>query len=207
MAPFPLLLPEEAAMEPHVSLDTMQDLLVHQLWDLYSAEHQILEAWPRLTARSTARSLRLALHAHCDDTTRHLVRLEEALELLDVAPDRVHCGAMERLLREATCNAMHESEPAARDALILGDCQRVEGYEIATYSTARVFAETLGHVEIVALLERTLVEEEVANAILTEIDRREIQPARQRALALTRLQAGLQPMPGPGTMQRLGITV
>ena len=49
-------------MEPHVSLDTMQDLLVHQLRDLYSAEHQILEAWPRLTARSTARSLGWALN-------------------------------------------------------------------------------------------------------------------------------------------------
>jgi ferritin-like metal-binding protein YciE len=162
----------------------MQDLLVYQLRDLYSAERQILRAWPVLATCSTARSLRLALQLHRDDTTRHVVRLEQALELLGAEPTGMHCTGMERLLAEALTNAGEESDPALRDALILGDCQRVEGYELAVYSSARVFAETLGHSEIVTLLERTLTEEEVADAILTEIERREVRPASLRARQL-----------------------
>lgn len=164
-----------------MSLDTMQDLLVHQLRELYSAERQILRAWPVLAARSSARSLRLSLQLHRDDTTRHVVRLEQALELLGAEPLGQHCVGMERLLAEALKNAEEQADPALRDALILGDCQRVEGYEMAVYSSARVFAESLGFSEIVTLLERTLTEEEVADAILTEIERREVRPAALRA--------------------------
>lgn len=190
-----------------MSLDTMQDLLVHQLRDLYSAERQILRAWPLLGARSSARSLRLSLQLHRDDTTRHVVRLEQALELLGAEPLGVHCIGMERLLTEALGNAAEESDPAIRDALILGDCQRVEGYEMAVYSSARVFAESLGLSEIVTLLERTLTEEEVADAILTEIERREVRPAALRAQRTAAAGVGGLDMPAPDTGPCSPVTV
>jgi ferritin-like metal-binding protein YciE len=192
-----------------MTLDTTQDLLVYQLRELYSAERQIVRAWPVLASCSTSRSLRLALQLHRDDSTRHVVRLEQALELLDAEPLGVHCVGMERLLTEALTNAGEEHDPATRDALILGDCQRVEGYEMAVYSSARVFAESLGLSQVVALLERTLTEEEVADAILSQIERAEVRPA---SLMTRRLQPDLAEgvigtIATPSMGQRLRATV
>jgi ferritin-like metal-binding protein YciE len=164
-----------------MSLGSIHDLLIHQLRDLYSAERQILLVWPQLIDRSASQALRTALAGHRDETARHVVRLEEAFWLLETVPHGVRCRGMEGLLMEALSNASAQSDPALRDSGIISDCQRVEGYELAVYGTARIFAESLGHHRIVAMLERTLEEEEAIDAVLSGIAEREVGPAALRA--------------------------
>lgn len=162
-------------------LGSIHDLLIHQLRDLYSAERQIVLVWPQLMERSTSKALRNALAIHRDESMRHVVRLEEAFWILEAAPQGVRCRGMEAILVEALANAEGQSDPALRDSGIIADCQRVEGYELAVYGTARIFAESLGHARIVAMLERTLEEEEAIDAVLAGIAEREVGPAALRA--------------------------
>lgn len=168
--------------------DIMSDLLVHQLRDLYSAERQILLVWPQFVERSTSGSLVRALAAQRNEAVRHLARLEESFEILSLSPIGVRCRGMESLLVDALANAAEQVDPAQRDAGIIVDCQRVKGYELAVYGTARLFAESLGHQQIVSMLELTLAEEEHAEATLSAIAEREVNPAAH-------LAARLQPRP------------
>ena len=174
-----------------MTLDTMHDLLIHQLRDLYSAERQILLVWPQLIERSTSHSLAKALAHHREDTVRQIIRLDEAFSILDASPMGVRCRGMEGLLVDALANASEQADPAIRDSGIIADCQRVEGYELAVYGTARIFAESLGYTGIVTMLEQTLAEEEAADMILSEIAEREVQPAAIVASSRAEIPSGV----------------
>ena len=160
-----------------MTLDTMNDLLVHQLRDLYSAERQILLVWPQLIQRTSSRRLALALEEHRGESVKQVARLLECFEMLDASPHGVRCRGMEGLLVECLAGLSEHSDPAVRDAGIIADAQRVEGYELAVYGTARIFAEALEMPQIVAMLERTLAEEEAADRKLSEIAATEVNPA------------------------------
>lgn len=166
-----------------MTLNSMNDLMVHQLRDLYSAERQVLLVWPQLAELASSHSLTIALEHHRDETVRHIARLDEIFELLDLSPRGVRCRGMEGLLVDALADANAQTDPALRDSSIVANCQRVEGYELAVYGTSRIFAESLELDRVVTLLEQTLAEEEAADAALAAIAESETSPA---ALAATR---------------------
>lgn len=159
-----------------MSLASMHDLLVHQLQDLHSAERQILLTWPQLIQRAASRNLALALEEHRAETVRHIARLHECFEMLEATPHGMRCRGMEGLLVECLANLTEHRDPAVRDAGMIADCQRVEGYELAVYGNARIFAEALDHAQIVVLLDRTIAEEEAADARLAVIAEYEVNP-------------------------------
>jgi ferritin-like metal-binding protein YciE len=159
-----------------MSLASMHDLLVHQLQDLHSAERQILLVWPQLIQRASSRNLALALEEHRAETVRQIARLDECFEILEASPHGARCRGMEGLLIECLANLTQHDDPAVRDAGLIADCQRVEGYELAVYSNARIFAESLEHAQIVVLLDRTIAEEEAADARLATLAEHEINP-------------------------------
>lgn len=159
-----------------MSLASMHDLLVHQLQDLHSAERQILLVWPQLAQRSSSRNLALALEEHRTETVRQIARLHECFEMLEAHPHGGRCRGMEGLLVECLANLTRHKDPAVRDAGLVADCMRVEGYELAVYSNARIFAEALERPQIVVLLDRTIAEEEAADARLASLAEYEINP-------------------------------
>lgn len=152
-----------------MAIASLQDLLVHELRDLLSAERQITRALPKLIKRAGDSSLQEALEEHLAQTEGHVVRLEECLEQLGVAPRARKCKGMEGLLEEGDEAAEAIEDEDIRDAAIIGGCQRVEHYEIAAYGTARAFAERLGEDGVVARLTETLEEEAAANERLTTL--------------------------------------
>lgn len=157
-----------------MSLETMEDLLVHQLRDLYSAEKQILKALPKLAKKVTNESLVAALESHVEETQGQVARLDECFELLGVSSRGKKCKGMEGLLEEGSEFAEEAEDDDIRDAGLIGDCQKVEHYEISGYGTARALAEKLELDEVVALLTETLEEESAANEKLTEIAESEV---------------------------------
>lgn len=152
-----------------MKIQSMEDLFVHELGDLYNAEKQILKALPKMVKAATATELKMALEEHLEATKGQMERLEQIFEELDRSAPRVKCKGMEGLLEEGDDLVSEEIDPEVLDAGIIGAAQKVEHYEIAGYGTARAFAELLGHQEAAQLLGQTLEEEEEADKKLTRI--------------------------------------
>lgn len=150
-------------------LHTLQDLLVHELKDLLSAEKQLVKALPKMAKAATSDSLRNALTEHLEETKTHVTRLEQAFESIGVSARGVTCDAMAGLLAEGAKLLEEDASPEVLDAAIIGASQRVEHYEMAAYGCAREYADQLGESDIVALLDATLEEEGNANKLLNEI--------------------------------------
>lgn len=156
-----------------MALETMEDLLVHELRDLYHAEKQLIKALPRMAKAATNERLVEAIENHLAETEEQVGRLEECFELLGISPRGKKCEGMAGLVAEGN-EVMSEAGDEVRDAAIIGSAQRIEHYEIAAYGTARAFAERLGHDEIVDLLTTTLEEEAAADELLSSIAESEV---------------------------------
>jgi ferritin-like metal-binding protein YciE len=153
-----------------VELNSLTDVLVEELADLYSAEQQLVEALPALAAATHAYELREAIEAHLGETENHVRRLEEAFGDLGfkTVPAQT-CKAMRGLIQEANDTIKAKGDPVAIDAALIGAAQRVEHYEIAGYGTARALAGELSLSEVSGLLDQTLEEEARADKQLTKI--------------------------------------
>lgn len=150
-------------------METLQDLLVEELKDLYSAEKQIVKALPKIIRGVTTADLKAAITEHLEITKKQVTRLEEVFGHLDQKPKAKHCKGMEGLLAEGSEALEEEEAGPLRDLQLIGAAQRVEHYEVAAYGTARAIAEQLGLDEAVELLGQTLEEETQADEKLTEV--------------------------------------
>ena len=152
------------------SVNSMRELLVEQLRDIYDAEKRLTKAIPKLSKLAGHDELKSALDAHLEETKEHVTRLEEAFELLDEPARAKTCAGMKGLIEEGDEHAGEDyADDGLRDAAIIGAAQRVEHYEIAAYGTARNFAQTLGETKIADLLQETLDEEGETDKKLTAL--------------------------------------
>jgi ferritin-like metal-binding protein YciE len=165
--------------------DSLRDLYVDELRDLYSAETQLVKALPKMAKASSNDQLRRGFEEHLRQTSEHVSRLEQIFEQLGEKPSGRKCVGMEGLVKEGS--ELIKSElikedfsDEVKDAGIIGAAQRVEHYEIAAYGTVRTFAELLGEPEHVSLLEATLNEEKQTDGKLTELAE-QINPAARGA--------------------------
>jgi len=149
--------------------ENLDELLVEELKDLYSAESQLVKALPRLAKKAGDVELRTAFQEHLNQTEVHVIRLERVCELLDCKPRGKKCVAMEGLIEEGKEEMEEISDHDVLDAALIGAAQKVEHYEIAAYGTARTHALRLGYVEAASILQQTLEEEGDADKKLTRI--------------------------------------
>jgi ferritin-like metal-binding protein YciE len=150
-------------------LNSLDDLLVMELEDLYDAEKRLCDVLPKMAEAATSPSLKQAFHEHSQQTRRHVSRLEEVFSRLGRSASRETCDAMKGLIKEGSEIIDATGDADVKDAALIGAAQRVEHYEIAGYGTARTFAEHLGHPEIVRTLQMTLDEESKTDALLTQL--------------------------------------
>ena len=152
-----------------MEMSNLQDLLVENLKDLYSAETQILKALPKVAKTVENDQLREALTMHVKETEGQVKRLEQILSRMGEKPGGKKCHGMEGLIEEAKEMMEEDADPDVLDAGLIVDCQKVEHYEIAGYGSAVTFAKLLGDNESARLLAMTLDEEERADKKLTAI--------------------------------------
>lgn len=150
-------------------IESLHDLFVNELRDLYHAEHQLVKALPRMAKAASSGELRQALEEHLEQTQGHAERLEQIFERLGLKAKGKKCEAMEGIIAEGKELLGEDLEDAVLDAGIIGAAQKVEHYEMAGYGTARTWAEQLGFREEAELLQRTLDEEKAADEKLTRI--------------------------------------
>jgi ferritin-like metal-binding protein YciE len=152
-----------------MSVETLEELLIDELKDLYSAEKQIVRALPKLAKSATNPELSEALRTHLEETKEQVARLEKISELIGKKLTGKTCVGMKGVLEEGS-EVLEETEKGAiRDAALIAASQRVEHYEMAGYGAARDFAKLLGRRDIASLLEATLEEEKSADKKLTSI--------------------------------------
>jgi ferritin-like metal-binding protein YciE len=138
--------------------ETLKDLYIDELKDLYSAENQLVKALPKMAKAASSPDLRAGFEEHLEQTKNHVQRLETIFQQLGESPKGKKCKGMEGLIEEGS-EAIEEYEGELLDAALIGAAQRVEHYEMAGYGTVSTFAEELGESEHVTLLNETLEEE------------------------------------------------
>jgi len=152
-----------------MSLNSLHELYVDELKDLYSAENQLLKALPKMAKKATALELKNAFTEHLEVTRTQVGRLEEIFSTLDMSPKGKKCKAMEGLIEEGQEVLAQDGEAAVIDAALIACAQRVEHYEMAGYGCVRAFAKLLGFDDAAKLLQTTLDEEAEADDKLTEL--------------------------------------
>ena len=150
-------------------MDTLRELLIDELSDLYSAEKQLLKALPKMAKAANSAELRTAFEDHLAETEGQVARLDQIFSELGEKPKRKKCKAMEGLIEEGAEVIETKGTPEVKDVALIGAAQRVEHYEMAAYGTTRAIAETLSLDNVAALLQETLDEEGQADKKLNDL--------------------------------------
>jgi ferritin-like metal-binding protein YciE len=159
--------------------DTLRQLYIDELKDLYSAETQMVKALPKMAKASSNAELRQGFEEHLRQTSEHVSRLEQIFEMLGEIATGKKCLGMEGLVKEGSETMQESYADGLMDAALIGAAQRVEHYEIAGYGTVRAFAELMGENEHASLLEQTLEEEKQTDQKLSQLAEEIHSQARQ----------------------------
>lgn len=153
-----------------MSVENLEELLLAELKDLYSAEKQITKALPKLVKAASSQELKDGFQEHLRQTEGHVQRLEQVAEMLGKKLTGKTCEGMKGLLEEGDEMASTtEKGTAVRDAGLITAAQRVEHYEIAGYGGVIAYCKVLGYNDAVNLLHQTLEEEKETDAKLTQL--------------------------------------
>ena len=164
-------------------MNDLKALLRHDVQMLRSAEEQIVDALPAMITRATNPALKEALEQHLRITENHVRRIDQVREMLGADEDSVKkysgilasvmggtkCKGMDGLIDEGEKLMAENLDNEVMDAAIIGASQKIEHFEIASYGTARAYAEQLGRSDVAQLLQQTLEEEYQADEILTNL--------------------------------------
>jgi len=154
-----------------MEMESLKELLVDELKDLYSAENQILKALPKMIKKATSPDLKAGFEKHLKETQIHVERLETIFQELEESPKGKKCKGMEGVIADGKELMEEDAEPEVMDAGLIGAAQHVEHYEMAGYGCVRTYAELLGLNSISKLLQKTLDEERATDEKLTELAR------------------------------------
>ena len=152
-----------------MEMETLRDLYVEELKDLYSAEKQIIKGMTKMAKAASHPELKQAFQRHKEITETHVSRIEQICADLEVSPRGKKCVGMEGLIEEAADLISDKPEPDVLDAGLIAAAQHVEHYEMAGYGCVRTYARQLGYSDQADLLQATLDEEGNADKILTQI--------------------------------------
>jgi ferritin-like metal-binding protein YciE len=148
-------------------LKSLDDLLVHELQDIYDAEGQIVKALPRMIKAASHPELQAAFEEHLEQTEGQIERLDQAFQLLGIPAKGQRCAGMAGLIEEGKKMIEEDANPAVMDAALIAAAQKIEHYEIASYGCVCTYAEMLGYDQVHDLLGQNLEEEETTDERLT----------------------------------------
>jgi ferritin-like metal-binding protein YciE len=152
-----------------MELQTLKDLYIHELKDLFSAEQQLVRALPKMAKAASNQELAAGFQEHLEQTKGHAQRLEQILSSHKQSTRGPKCKGMEGIVAEGAEMIEEEAEVEVKDAGLIAAAQRVEHYEMAGYGTARTYAELLGDQEGAKLLGLTLEEERQTDQKLSKL--------------------------------------
>ncbi|HWB84284.1 MAG TPA: ferritin-like domain-containing protein [Bryobacteraceae bacterium] len=152
-----------------MKLQSLHDLYINELYDLYNAEKQILKALPKMIDSASHSELRSGLSEHMEQTREHVRRLERIFQMHNVEIKDEKCEGIQGILEEGKDIIKHDENKNVLDAAIIAAAQKVEHYEMASYGSVRTWARQMGHQQAADLLQQTLNEEGEADKKLTTV--------------------------------------
>lgn len=162
-------------------MKSLEDFLMEELKDLYSAEKQLTKALPKMAKAATSEELKQVFEEHLKETEGQVARLEKISKIAGKSLAGKKCKAMEGLVEEGKEIMEEDCTPEVRDVALIAAAQKVEHYEIASYGCAKTYARLLGYSEVEELLEETQQEESAADEKLTalseELNAEALEPA------------------------------
>jgi ferritin-like metal-binding protein YciE len=150
-------------------LQSLDDLFVHFLRDIYYAEKQIVKTLPKMARKAESKDLREAFEHHLEETQGHVANLEQVFELLELKPRGSTCEAIDGILDEGKEIMTEAEDPDTRDAGMIAAAQAVEHYEITRYGTMIAWAGQLGRADAAKLLKANLDQEYAADQKLSDL--------------------------------------
>lgn len=157
-------------------IQTLDDLFVHTLRDIYYAENQITKALPKMISKATDPDLKQGFEAHLLETRGQIQRLEQVFKLHGVEVKGIDCPAIDGIIEESNDIAGEIDDKHVLDAALAAAAQAVEHYEITRYGTLVAWAKRLGRADCAALLQQNLEEEEATDRKLTALAERALNP-------------------------------
>jgi ferritin-like metal-binding protein YciE len=150
-------------------IQTMNDLFIHQLQDIYYAEKQLVKALPKMAEKATDQQLKQGFLTHLDETKTHVQRLEEVFRMHGAEVKAVNCPAIDGIIAEAEEVAGEVADKAVLDAALINAAQAAEHYEITRYGSLVAWARQLGRNDCASVLQKTLDEEKITDQKLTSL--------------------------------------
>lgn len=151
---------------------TLQDLFIDGLKDIYDVELRLTEALPRMAGAAESEELSRVLRAHLGVTREHLERFEDVFAFFEMAPRRATCHAVVGLLQEGQEPVLADRSPALSDSALIAAAQKILHYETATYGTLQDWAQQLGYERFSGFLRRALDDEQASSETLRVLARR-----------------------------------
>jgi ferritin-like metal-binding protein YciE len=164
-------------------MQTMKDLFLHSMHDIYYAERQIEKALPDMVAKASDAELKKGFQTHLKQTKGQIKRLDQAFKKLRVTPEATQCPAIDGIIDEANEIAGEVEDKMVLNAALIAAAQAVEHYEITRYGTLVAWARLLGHSGVARVLNMNLQEEKATDKKLNGLAKRKINrkaAARQR---------------------------
>lgn len=152
-----------------MKIETMRDLFVCLLEDIYYAEKRLVKALPKMAEKATSPGLKKALESHLQETQYQVKRAEQVFDLLALKPKTEKCEALLGLMAEADEMMKDVKDPDVMDAALIVSAQKIEHYEIAAYGSLAAIADLLGYTEAAIILRKTLDEEQTADTNLNNL--------------------------------------
>jgi ferritin-like metal-binding protein YciE len=162
-------------------IQTMDDLFVHTLQDIYYAENKIVQSLPDMIGKASNPELKQGLQSHLQETKGHVARLEKVFQMLNLKASAVDCPAIDGILEEAEDVSSEVEDKAVLDAAIVASGQAVEHYEITRYGSLIAWAKEMGRKDVADLLSSTLAEEKAADQKLTMVAEQRVNRMAQSA--------------------------
>ena len=126
--------------------ETLKDVYVDELKDLWSANDQMLKVVKKISAKASDAGLKEMLVKSHEGIDKHTAVLKELIAGQDEEVSKEHCKGMEGLVAEATKHVLEEGpkKGPVLDAMIISQYQRMTHYGIAGFGTAAAYAKALG---------------------------------------------------------------
>jgi Uncharacterized protein conserved in bacteria len=152
-----------------MGMETIEELFEHELKDMYSAEHSLVDALEQMAGESSDRDIRRVFTRHRRETQGQIKRLERIFKTMGQTPEAESCAGIEGLIKEKKIFMREKPSSELLEFYNVGAAQKTERYEITAYENLIEMADKLGMTDAVELLEQNLQEEEAALAVLKEI--------------------------------------
>ena len=145
-----------------MAMQTIEDLFEHELKDMYSAEHSLLDALEQMAGESSDKEIKKGYTQHRRETQAQIKRIEKIFRMIGQKAEENTCPGIEGLIKEKKLFMREKPSEDLVEFFNVGAAQKVERYEITSYESLIDMADKLGMADAVELLEQNLQEEEAA---------------------------------------------